>query len=57
MQGIVYVTKTSEIIDENFHTRFDFDEAFGTVMNRFCAQAVIGHPLTVHGVGVKLGNF
>jgi len=51
MQGIVYRTKTSEIIDENFHTRFDFDEAFGTVMNRFCAQAVIGHLLTVHGVG------
>jgi len=57
MQGIVYGTKTSEIIDENFHTRFDFDEAFGTVMNRFCAQAVIGHPLTVHGVGGQTRGF
>ena len=57
MQGIVYRTKTSEIIDENFHTRFDFDEAFGTVINRFCAQAVIGHPLTVHGTGGQTRGF
>ena len=36
---------------------FDFDEAFGTVINRFCAQAVIGHPLTVHGVGGQTRGF
>ena len=35
MQGIVYGTKTSEIENEGFFTRFDFDEAFGTVINRF----------------------
>ena len=32
-------------------TRFDYDEIFGTVLNRFCVQAVIGHPLTVYGSG------
>jgi UDP-sulfoquinovose synthase len=32
-------------------TRLDFDQAFGTVINRFCCQAVIGHPLTVYGRG------
>ena len=32
-------------------TRFDYDGVFGTVLNRFCVQAVIGHPLTVYGAG------
>lgn len=57
MQGIVYGTKTDEITDCEHHTRFDFDEAFGTALNRFCAQAVIGHPLTVHGVGGQTRGF
>src|SRR5262249_39435451 len=32
-------------------TRFDYDEVFGTVINRFCLQAVIGHALTPYGKG------
>jgi len=32
-------------------TRFDYDECFGTVVNRFCVQAVLGMPLTVYGKG------
>ena len=32
-------------------TRFDYDDVFGTALNRFCLQAVIGHPLTVYGKG------
>ena len=32
-------------------TRFDYDAVFGTVLNRFCVQAVVGHPLTVYGTG------
>jgi len=32
-------------------TRFDYDGVFGTVLNRFCVQAVMGHPLTVYGAG------
>jgi len=51
MQGIVYGTKTKELQEYNLNTRFDIDEAFGTVINRFCAQAVIGYPLTVYGKG------
>lgn len=57
MQGIVYGTKIDEILDESHNTRFDFDEAFGTVINRFCAQAVIGYPLTVHGLGGQTRGF
>jgi UDP-sulfoquinovose synthase len=57
MQGIVYGTNTNEIEDKNFATRFDFDEAFGTSLNRFCAQAVINYPLTVHGKGGQTRGF
>jgi UDP-sulfoquinovose synthase len=32
-------------------TRLDYDGVFGTVINRFCAQAVVGHPITVFGKG------
>lgn len=48
MQGIVFGLYDS--IDEN-PTRFDSDECFGTVINRFCMQAVLGQPLTVYGSG------
>ena len=37
--------------------RFDYDEVFGTVLNRFCVQAAIGHPLTVYGKGGQTRGF
>src|SRR5215211_3609598 len=43
--------------DERLVTRFDYDELFGTVLNRFCVQAVIGHPLTVYGAGHQTRGF
>jgi UDP-sulfoquinovose synthase len=51
-QGVVYGTVTDEIeLDESLINRFDYDEVFGTVLNRFCVQAAMGHPLTVYGKG------
>ena len=51
-QGVVYGIETPETrLDERLLTRFDYDEVFGTALNRFCLQAVIGHPLTVYGGG------
>jgi UDP-sulfoquinovose synthase len=51
-QGVVYGTVTDEIeLDESLINRFDYDEIFGTVLNRFCVQAAMGHPLTVYGKG------
>ncbi len=51
-QGVVYGTLTDEIaLDEALINRFDYDEVFGTVLNRFCVQAAVGHPLTVYGKG------
>jgi UDP-sulfoquinovose synthase len=57
MQGIVYGSWTPEIIEDSLNTRFDFDEFFGTVLNRYCAQAVIGHPLTPYGKGKQKRGF
>jgi UDP-sulfoquinovose synthase len=57
MQGVVYGTRTTEMIDDSLLTRFDFDECFGTVINRYCAEAVIGHPLTPYGQGRQKRGF
>ena len=51
-QGVVYGIQTEETrMDDRLVTRFDYDDVFGTALNRFCLQAVIGHPLTVYGKG------
>nr|WP_158228724.1 NAD-dependent epimerase/dehydratase family protein [Halorubrum sp. C191] len=49
--AIVYGTETDETREHESPTRFDFDYYFGTVVNRFCAQAVAGYPITVYGKG------
>jgi UDP-sulfoquinovose synthase len=52
MQGVVFGTKIDAMpADSRLATRLDFDQCFGTAINRFCCQAVIGHPLTVYGTG------
>ncbi len=57
-QGVVYGTVTDEVVhDEALINRFDYDEVFGTVLNRFCAQAAIGYPLTVYGKGGQTRGF
>lgn len=57
-QGVVYGVETEETArDDRLVTRFDYDELFGTVLNRFCLQAVIGHPLTVYGAGHQTRGF
>jgi UDP-sulfoquinovose synthase len=51
-QGVVYGQETTEtVMDPGLATRFDYDGIFGTVLNRFVVQAVLGHPLTVYGSG------
>jgi UDP-sulfoquinovose synthase len=57
-QGVVYGIETDETkLHPDLATRFDYDELFGTVLNRFCLQAVIGHPLTVYGRGGQTRGF
>lgn len=57
-QGVVYGIRTDDTErDERLLTRFDYDELFGTALNRFCVEAVIGHPLTVYGKGHQTRGF
>jgi UDP-sulfoquinovose synthase len=57
-QGVVYGVHTDETqLDDRLMTRYDYDEQFGTALNRFCLQAVIGHPLTVYGKGGQTRGF
>ena len=57
-QGVVYGVHTDQtVLDDRLLTRFDYDEQFGTALNRFCVQAVIGHPLTVYGTGGQTRGF
>ena len=52
MQGPVYGLFTDETEnDERLLPYFNYDEIFGTVLNRFVVQAVAGHPLSVYGKG------
>lgn len=52
MQGPVYGIYTEENSDsEALAPFFNYDELFGTVLNRFMVQAASGHPLTVYGAG------
>ena len=58
MQGVVFGTRIDEMgEDRSLRTRLDFDQAFGTVINRYCCQAVIGHPLTPYGKGHQRRGF
>ena len=51
-QGIVYGANTYETaLDPELATRFDYDQIYGTALNRFCIQAAIGYPLTIYGGG------
>jgi UDP-sulfoquinovose synthase len=52
MQGVVFGTRIDAMGDDpRLRSRLDFDQCFGTAVNRFCCQAVIGHPLTLYGTG------
>ncbi len=58
MQGVVYGTQIDAMKkDDRIRTRFDFDQCFGTAINRFCAQTVIGIPMTPFGGGHQRRGF
>lgn len=58
MQGVVFGTRFDGMgEDPRLRTRLDFDQCFGTAINRFCCQTVIGHPLTVFGIGHQKRGF
>ncbi len=51
-QGVVYGFHTKETrLDTKLETSFHYDEIFGTIINRFITQVLVGHDLTVYGTG------
>jgi UDP-sulfoquinovose synthase len=57
-QGVVYGVHTDETaLHPGLATRLDYDDVWGTVLNRYCVQAAINHPLTVYGKGGQTRGF
>jgi UDP-sulfoquinovose synthase len=57
-QGVVYGIETDETAQNaDLATSFHYDSIFGTVLNRFVVQAVVGVPLTVYGKGGQTRGF
>jgi UDP-sulfoquinovose synthase len=57
-QGVVYGQETEQtVLDPQLATRLDYDAVFGTVLNRFAIQAVLGQPLSVYGGGSQTRAF
>lgn len=67
MQGVVHGIGTPDMLrhteclledlDPRLITRFDFDAVWGTALNRFCAQSIIGYDLTVYGTGKQTRGY
>jgi UDP-sulfoquinovose synthase len=58
MQGVIFGVYTEELeMDKRLRTRLDIDEWFGTVINRFVAQAASNIPLTIYGKGEQIRGF
>ncbi len=58
MQGVIFGVHTDQVAaDPRLRTRLDIDEWFGTIINRFVAQAIVGIPLTLYGAGEQIRGF
>jgi UDP-sulfoquinovose synthase len=59
MQGVVFGFHggPNYPADRKLSTRLDFDQAFGTVINRFCCESIINHAITVYGDGTQIRSF
>jgi UDP-sulfoquinovose synthase len=57
MQGVLYGTRTPEMVHDSLLTRFDFDEVWGTALNRFVVEAILDLPITVYGEGGQKRGF
>jgi UDP-sulfoquinovose synthase len=54
----VYNVETDETaLDARLATRFDYDQIYGTALNRFCVQAAVQYPLTIYGKGQQIRGY
>lgn len=57
-QGIVWGTQTEETdLHPSLVNRVDYDETYGTVLNRFIIQAMNNVPMTIYGTGGQTRAF
>lgn len=57
-QGIVWGSQTDETkLHPDLVNRIDYDETYGTVLNRFLCQVVAGIPMTLYGTGEQTRAF
>ena len=57
-QGVVFGALTDEVaLHVNLANRLDYDEAFGTSINRFCVQAAVEQPLRARPNASETGLF
>lgn len=58
MQGPVYGVFTKEsVLSEDLMPFYNYDEIFGTIINRFIVQAALDYPLTVYGSGTQIRGY
>lgn len=58
MQGVVYGARHEHMTSRpEMATRADADAVWGTAVNRFVVQAIMGHPITVYGAGTQKRGF
>ncbi len=57
MQGIVFGFQLNSNYNKQMNTRLDFDQAFGTIINRFCCESIINHAITIYGDGTQIRSF
>ena len=53
MQSTIFGINTRLTQENSIRTRFDYDQCFGTIVNRFIIQAILGMPITVYGTGFQ----
>ncbi|MEM4103109.1 MAG: NAD-dependent epimerase/dehydratase family protein, partial [Conexivisphaerales archaeon] len=56
-QGVVYGSRTEDLVNDALNTRLDFDGVWGTVMNKYFAQIIAFNRILIYGTGLMKRGF
>lgn len=56
-QGVVYGSRTEDLVNGELNTRLDFDGVWGTVMNKYFAQIIAFNKILIYGTGLMKRSF
>ncbi|MDG6930219.1 MAG: NAD-dependent epimerase/dehydratase family protein [Nitrososphaerota archaeon] len=56
-QGVVYGSRTEDLVNGALNTRLDFDGVWGTVMNKYFAQIIAFNKMLIYGTGLMKRGF